>query len=105
MISQLGPEKKGGTESKQKAEEDIKCKCNHLSCLKSKLEKTLDEAEDSLEREKKTTSDIEKIKMKVEGDFKLTQDSRDHLRSVQRKEKASAAISAKIDDKATLGSK
>ena len=70
-----------------------------------KLKQSLDEAEDSLEREKKTKSDIEKIKMKVEGDFKLTQDSRDHLRSVQRKEKASAAISAKIDDKATLGSK
>ena len=63
MISQLGPEKKGGTESKQKAEEDIKCKCNHLSCLKSKLKQSPGQAEDSLEREEKAKSNIEKIKI------------------------------------------
>merc|ERR1719340_294170 len=116
MISKLGREKKGGTESKQKTEEDIQSmedRCNHLCRLKSKLEQSLDEAEDSLEREKKAKSDIEKIKRKVEGDLKLTQETISDLervkselnQSVQRKEKESAAISAKIDDEATLGSK
>merc|ERR1712004_565981 len=51
--------------------------------------------------------------MGVEGDLKLTQETISDLervkselnQSVQRKEKESAAISAKIDDEATLGSK
>merc|ERR1712141_287930 len=98
MISKLGREKKGGTESKQKTEEDIQSmedRCNHLSRLKSKLEQSLDEAEDSLEREKKAKSDIEKIKRKVEGDSKLTQETISDLdrvkselsQTLQRKEK------------------
>jgi chromosome segregation ATPase len=73
----------------------------------------LDEAEDSLEREKKSKGDIEKIKRKIEGDLKLTQETVSDLdrvkcelnQSVQRKEKESAAIAAKIEDEATLGSK
>merc|ERR1712088_360765 len=85
MISKLGREKKGAQESRQKTEEDIQTmedRCNHLSRVKSKLEQSLDEAEDSLEREKKAKGDVEKLK---------------------RKE--SAAIGAKIEDEATLGSK
>merc|ERR1719464_62695 len=50
-------------------------RCNHLSRVKSKLEQSLDEAEDSLEREKKAKGDVEKLKRKVEGDLKLTQES------------------------------
>jgi len=33
-------------------------RCNHLSKVKSKLEQSLDEAEDSLEREKKAKNDV-----------------------------------------------
>merc|ERR1712072_707815 len=106
----------GGQESKQKTEEDIQSmedRCNHLARLKSKLEQTLDEAEDSLEREKKAKGDVEKLKRKIEGDLKLTQETVADLermkgelsQSVQRKEKESAAIGAKIEDEATLGSK
>merc|ERR1712149_141920 len=88
-------------------------RCNHLSRLKSKLEQSLDEAEDSLEREKKAKSDIEKIKRKVEGDLKLTQEAVADLerikselnQTVQRKEKETASMSAKIEDEQTLGSK
>merc|ERR1712048_655569 len=57
---------------KEKTEEDIQSmedKCNHLSKVKGKLEQALDECEDSLEREKKTKSDVEKLKRKVEGDL------------------------------------
>merc|ERR1712241_983159 len=106
----------GGQESKQKTEEDIQSmedRCNHLARLKSKLEQSLDEAEDSLEREKKAKADVEKLKRKIEGDLKLTQETISDLdrvkaelsQSVQRKEKESAAIAAKIEDEATLGSK
>merc|ERR1712156_171909 len=116
MISKLGREKKGAQESRQKTEEDIQTmedRCNHLSRVKAKLEQSLDEAEDSLEREKKSKGDVEKLKRKVEGDLKLTQETISDLervkqelnQSVQRKEKESAAIAAKIEDESTLGSK
>merc|ERR1719264_864813 len=116
MISKLGREKKGAQEARQKTEEDIQTmedRCNHLSRVKAKLEQSLDEAEDSLEREKKAKGDVEKLKRKVDGDLKLTQETVSDLermkaeltQSVQRKEKESAAIGAKIEDEATLGSK
>merc|ERR1712165_529007 len=116
MISKLGREKKGAQESRQKTEEDIQTmedRCNHLSRVKAKLEQSLDEAEDSLEREKKSKGDVEKLKRKVEGDLKLTQETVSDLermkaeltQTVQRKEKEAAAIGAKIEDEATLGSK
>ncbi|CAB4065402.1 MYH6_7 [Lepeophtheirus salmonis] len=81
--------------------------------LKGKLEQALDEAEDSLEREKKCKGDIEKLKRKVEGDLKLTQETVSDLervqaelnQSVQRKDKELSALSAKIEDESTLGSK
>merc|ERR1712186_149454 len=68
---------------------------------------------DSLEREKKTKGDVEKLKRKVEGDLKLTQEAVSDLERVkseligamQRKDKEIASVSAKIDDEATLGSK
>merc|ERR1719195_2073559 len=115
-VSKLNKEKKGGAEAKQKTEEDIQSmedRCNPLAKLKGKLEQNLDEAEDSLEREKKAKGDVEKLKRKVEGDLKLTQETISDLdrvkaelnQAVQRKEKESAALAAKIEDEATLGSK
>merc|ERR1711881_655260 len=56
LISKLQKEKKGAGEGRQKAEEDIQAmedRCNHLSKVKGKLEQSLDETEDALEREKK----------------------------------------------------
>merc|ERR1719471_137030 len=100
----------------KKTEEDIQSmedKCNHLSKVKGKLEQALDECEDSLEREKKTKSDVEKLKRKVEGDLKLTQEAAGDLdrvknelnQTVQRKEKELSSMTAKIEDEQTLGSK
>merc|ERR1712212_828577 len=60
-VSKLNKEKKGGAEARQKTEEDIQSmedRCNHLARLKGKLEQNLDEAEDSLEREKKAKADV-----------------------------------------------
>merc|ERR1711936_660219 len=62
LISKLTKEKKGAGEGRQKAEEDIQAmedRCNHLSKVKGKLEQSLDETEDALEREKKSKGDVE----------------------------------------------
>merc|ERR1719347_15148 len=116
MITKLGKEKRGVADSRQKTEEDIQAaedKCNHLSRVKGKLEQALDEAEDALEHEKKVKGDVDKAKRKVEGDLKLTQEAfadlervkAELLGGVSRKEKEGSALSAKIDDEATLASK
>merc|ERR1712042_400662 len=116
MISKLGKEKRSVGDSRQKTEEDIQAaedKCNHLSRVKGKLEQALDEAEDALEREKKIKGDVEKSKRKIEGDLKLTQEAISDLERVKaellggvsRKEKEASALSAKIDDEATLAAK
>merc|ERR1712240_250131 len=65
------------------------------------------------EREKKVKGDVEKAKRKVEGDLKLTHEAVSDLERVKaelsggvaRKEKEGSALSAKIDDEATLASK
>merc|ERR1712198_439727 len=113
MITKLGKEKRSVGDGRQKTEEDIQAaedKCNHLSRVKGKLEQALDEAEDALEREKKVKGDAEKVKRKIEGDLKLTQEAVADLERVKaelsgavaRKEKEGSALSAKIDDEATL---
>merc|ERR1719323_1119481 len=103
LIAKLQKEKKGAGEGRQKAEEDIQAmedRCNHLSKVKGKLEQSLDETEDALERE-------------IEGDLKLTQEAVSDLdrikadlgAALQRKEKELMSMSAKIEDEGTLGSK
>merc|ERR1712121_382026 len=65
------------------------------------------------EREKKSKSDVEKLKRKIEGDLKLTQEAVADLERVKselnqtitRKEKEISSMSAKIEDEQTLGSK
>merc|ERR1712079_405835 len=67
----------------------------------------------ALEREKKVKGDVEKSKRKLEGDLKLTQEAISDLERVKaellggvsRKEKEASALSAKIDDEATLAAK
>merc|ERR1719357_512667 len=116
MIAKLGKDKRSVGESRQKTEEDIQTaedKCNHLARVKGKLEQALDEAEDALEREKKVKGDVEKGKRKVEGDLKLTQEAVSDLerakseiaQAMARKEMEASALSAKIEDEASLGSK
>merc|ERR1712183_318080 len=116
LIGKLGKEKKGAGEGRQKTEEDIQAmedRCNHLSKVKGKLEQSLDECEDALEREKKSKGDVEKLKRKVEGDLKLTQEAVSDLERVKtelqqtlmRKEKELGSVGAKIEDEQTLGGK
>merc|ERR1712025_1443139 len=83
------------------------------SKVKGKLEQSLDECEDALEREKKSKGDVEKMKRKIEGDLKLTQEAVSDLERVRselqqtlmRKEKELSSVGAKIEDEHTLGSK
>ena len=88
-------------------------KCNHLNKLKIRLEKSLDEVEDSWEREKKQKGDIEKLKRQVEGNLKLTQETITDLERnkiemgqvLQRKEKENSSLNGKVEDEQTLGGK
>jgi len=116
LIAKLGKEKKSTGENRQKIEEEIQSmedRCNHLNKVKGKLEQSLDECEDALEKEKKAKGDVEKMKRKVEGDLKLTQEAVADLerinselsQTIQRKEKESASLAAKIEDEQTLGGK
>lgn len=81
-----------------------------MNKVKSKLERQLDELEDSLEREKKMRSDLEKSKNKVEGDYKLSQEAVADLernkkeldQGIQRKDKELSSISAKLEDETAL---
>lgn len=57
LINKLNKEKKNQGEINQKTAEELQAaedKVNHLNKVKLKLEQTLDELEDSLEREKKS---------------------------------------------------
>merc|ERR1719300_1422987 len=88
-------------------------RCNHLGKVKGKLEQSLDECEDALEREKKSKGDVEKMKRKIEGDLKLTQEAVADLERMKselqqtlvRKEKELGSVGAKIEDEHTLGGK
>merc|ERR1719260_186337 len=117
-LSQVQDEKadKDAQIKQMKEDEQIQSfedKCNHLNKLKIRLEKSLDEVEDSWEREKKQKGDIEKLKRQVEGNLKLTQETITDLERnkiemgqvLQRKEKENSSINGKIEDEHTLGGK
>merc|ERR1719278_2389887 len=76
LINKLTKEKKYMQESQAKSSEELtqaEEKADHLGKVKQKLEVTLDELEDSHEREKKSRLDMEKQRRKIEGDLKVTQ--------------------------------
>merc|ERR1712045_972118 len=69
VINKLNKEKKHVTENNSKAAEDLQVveeKANHLNNVKSQLESTLDELEDSLTREKRSRAEVEKHRRRVE---------------------------------------
>merc|ERR1712203_1295026 len=72
LINKLNKEKKYMQENQLKSSEELGTaeeKLDHLSKIKSKLEVTLDELEDSLEREKKSRLDMDKQRRKVDADL------------------------------------
>merc|ERR1719158_1491416 len=78
VINKLNKEKKYISETQAKSNDDmisVNEKVDHLNSIKSKLESTLDELENGLEKEKKSRAGLEKQKRKVEGELKMAQDS------------------------------
>merc|ERR1712115_712774 len=78
VINKLNKEKKHIAETQAKSNDDslsINEKVAHLTSVKSKLESTLDELENGLDKEKKNRAALEKQKRKVEGELKMAQDS------------------------------
>merc|ERR1719328_248109 len=116
VLNKLNKEKKHAAENQSKALEDYQSgedKLNHLNGMKTKLESTLDELEDSLSKEKWSRADIEKKRRALEGDLKVTQDSvmglerekKELENSIARKEKDLGSLSSKLDDEQSLVSK
>merc|ERR1711935_1216736 len=78
VLNKLNKEKKHQCENGAKAAEDLQIvqdKVDHMANIKTKLEQTLDELNDSLAREKRARADIEKQRRKVEGELRVTQES------------------------------
>ncbi|CAL4116517.1 unnamed protein product [Meganyctiphanes norvegica] len=113
LIATVNKEKKMLQETNQKNAEDVQCiedKCNHLFMIKGKLEQNLDETEDSLDRERKLRSNVEKAKKKIEADLRLTQETVMELESHQkeiediyaRKEIEVSTLTTRIDDEQVI---
>merc|ERR1712083_853917 len=108
-IRTLNKEKKHLMENAAKSCEDLQAsedKVDHLSKIKQKLEITLDELNDSLDREKRSRADTEKTRRKVEGELKVTQETvsdlqqqkEEHESTILRKEKDLTGLSSKLDE-------
>merc|ERR1711915_113001 len=75
IINKTNKEKKQLQEVSSKNNDEfsgVEERAAHLNNIKSKLESTLGEIGDALNREKKTRLDLERAKRKVEGDVKPT---------------------------------
>merc|ERR1711994_866118 len=88
-------------------------KVNHLANIKSKLESTLDELEDSHNKEKRGRADIEKTRRKLEGELKVTQETVNDLErskkeleaAIGRKEKDLGSLASKLEDEQSIVAK
>lgn len=80
-------------------------KVNHLNKVKAKLEQTLDELEESLDREKRLRGDADKNKRKVDGELKLTREAvldlernrKELEQTILQKDKEISALSANVE--------
>lgn len=116
VLNKLNKEKKHLGENISKAAEDLTLaedKVMHLNNIKSKLEQTLDELEDSNNREKRARAEIEKKKRQVEGELRVTQETVSDLERIKkeleatigREEKRAAEMSSKLDGEQAAVSK
>merc|ERR1719188_2875180 len=116
VINKLNKEKKHAAEVSAKANEDLQTagdKVDHLANIKSKLESTLDELEDSHNKEKRGRADIEKTRRKLEGELKVTQETVNDLErskkeleaAIARKEKDLGGLSSKLEDEQSIVAK
>jgi len=113
IINRLNKEKKMVAEHSAKSSDDLQVgedKVNHLMNVKKKLEGTLDDLENSLEKEKRERAGIERERRKVEGEMKMMQDtvsdldrSRKELEGgITRKEKDISGLASKLEDEQNI---
>merc|ERR1712223_161276 len=113
VINKLNKEKKMIGDNQAKAFEDLQAaedKVVHLNSIKSKLESTLGELEDGVNREKRSRTDVEKTRRKVEGELKMAQETVNDLEQNKRqlenvigkKEKDISVLNAKLEDEQSL---
>merc|ERR1712088_425079 len=111
-----GEKKELEAENNSKAAEDLQSaedKVSHLNNVKSKLESTFDELEDSLNKEKRARADIEKKRRKIEGDLKVAQETvmdaergkKELEAAIARKEKDLSGLSSRLEDEQSIVSK
>ena len=81
--------------------------------VKTKLEQTLDDLDDSLDREKRHKNEVEKSRRKIEAELKVSQEmvgeierEKKELESVVgRREREIVEMMAKLENEQALGSK
>merc|ERR1711981_177744 len=116
VINKLNKEKKHIGDNQSKSADDLAAseeKVNHLNSIKTKLERTLDELEDGVNREKRARADVEKTRRKIEGELKISQEmvneleqsKREQEGTIQRKEKDILELNSKLEDEQCLVSK
>ena len=116
VIAKINKEKKYICDNGGKAVEDLQTsqdKLEHLNKIKAKLAITLDDLNDSVEKEKRLKGQEEKIRRKVEGELKMTQTVVCELEraknevenSISRKEKDIHQLNMKLNDEQSLVSK
>merc|ERR1712002_705894 len=116
LINKLNKEKKHIQEINSKASEELQAadeKVSHLSMVKTKLEQTLDELEDNLDRERRKKNEEEKQRRKIEGDLKITQEVVSEMerakkeldQTVQRKEREIGDLNSKLGEEQNAVSK
>merc|ERR1712227_371586 len=104
-------DKKTGDEGLTKAQADLAAaedNVNHLTKLKEKMEGQIEDAEDTLEREKKARSEAEKARRKLESEVKQTQETIDDLERIKkdledqmrRKDNELVNLNTKLEDEA-----
>uniref|UniRef100_A0A1I7XLC0 Myosin motor domain-containing protein n=1 Tax=Heterorhabditis bacteriophora TaxID=37862 RepID=A0A1I7XLC0_HETBA len=110
LIAKINKEKKHQEEINRKLLEDIQVeedKVNHLSKIKAKLESTLDEVEDNLEREKRNRQDSEKQKRKIAQETieELTRRKHEQDNIIKKKEAEIHSMTSRLEDEQSLVSK
>merc|ERR1719400_900885 len=93
LINKLNKEKKHAMETQAKSSDELTSaeeKMDNLNKIKTKLEVTLDELEDSHDREKKSRLEVDKQRRKVEADLKVCQEKETSRRRMQTLSSASA---------------
>merc|ERR1712128_252297 len=113
LINKLTKEKKYMQESQAKSSDELtqaEEKVDHLNKVKVKLEVTLDELEDSYEREKKSRLDMDKQRRKQEADLKVTQevvidlerDKKDVESLIEKKDKDMHEAQRRLEDEQNI---